>query len=433
MKVLVKFLSRSATGSIEHRDKIFEGEVITLGRATDQMIQLRDSRVALEHARIAKRGRHFSIYTKAIGGITVNDKSCRDAPLRVDDVVRVGANILRIIAAPDGVDFAFTFELDPDARMDQAEATPYRMTLSETVLRKRRWSWLFVIAILTALLVIPLSIIYPNPVAGWVSTLPMPGWLRNMPLPDDQVWDSGPLYRAHAAQIGDDCEQCHTVPFRMVRDEQCLACHQAITHHIDDSTFELPELANRRCATCHKEHHGDEYIVKRDQLLCSNCHGDLQRHAADSELDDAADFGDHHPAFSLTMLAAIGGPEGGNFDRWEWQALRLPQSSAELREKSNLKFDHKTHLDPEGVKAPDGQVVMACSDCHQLEAGGRLMATIGMEQHCESCHHLSFDENQPDRELPHGDANAIVQTLEEYYSYKFLSGSTQDPEQERQS
>ena len=321
------------------------------------MIQLRDSRVALEHARIAKRGRRFSIYTKAIGGITVNDKSCRDAPLRVDDVVRVGANILRIIAAPDGVDFAFTFELDPDARMDQAEATPYRMTLSETVLRKRRWSWLFVIAILTALLVIPLSIIYPNPVAGWVSTLPMPGWLRNMPLPDDQVWDSGPLYRAHAAQIGDDCEQCHTVPFRMVRDEQCLACHQEIAHHIDDSTFELPELANRRCATCHKEHHGDEYIVKRDQLLCSNCHGDLQRHAADSELEDAADFGDHHPAFSLTMLAATGGPEGGSFDRWEWQALRLPQSSAELREKSNLKFDHKTHLDPEGVKAPDGQVV----------------------------------------------------------------------------
>lgn len=429
MKVLVQFISRSVTGSVERRAKIFDGEVITLGRATDQMIQLRDPRVGLEHARIARRGRRYSIYTKAIGGLTVNDRSCRDSPLRVDDVVKVGSNILRVIEPPDGVDFAFSFELDPEARIDQVEATPYRMSLAETVLRKRRWSWIFVVAILAGLLVIPLAVIYPNPVTGWVAALPMPGWLRDVPLPDDQVWDSGPLYRAHTAQIGDDCRQCHSAPFKMVRDEQCLACHQAVAHHVDRVAFALPELEARRCANCHKEHHGAESVVRRDQSLCSNCHADLQHHAADATLEDAADFGTHHPGFSLTTLVAS--DTGGS--KWEWQAQRLPQSSEALREQSNLKFTHKAHLDPEGVKAPDGQVVMVCSDCHQLQAGGRLMASINMEQHCESCHQLSFDENQPDRQLPHGDANAIVRTLEEYYSYQFLTGSTQDQEQARES
>ncbi len=432
MKTLVRFISRSATGSVEHRDKIFEGEDLSFGRATDQTIQLRDPRVGLEHARIVKRGKGFSIYTKAIGGISVNDKSCRDAPLKTGDVVRIGANILHIVDPTDDVDFAFTFELDADARADEAETTPYKMSLAETALRKRRWSWAFVLTILVVFFLVPLGMIYPNPVKDWISARSLPGWAERIPLPDDQVWDSGPLYRAHDAQIGDDCSQCHVKAFQMVGDAECLACHEGVSHHVDATTFNLPELDNRRCGSCHKEHGGPDYFVRRDQSLCADCHGDLRDHAVDAALADAADFGTDHPEFSLSILM----PESqhkidGSID-WMWEITRVAQSSDSITEQSNLKFSHKAHLVPEGVKAPDGQVVMECGDCHQLESDGLLMTAINMELHCEQCHQLTFDEQAPDRVLPHGSAESVVQTLEEFYSYRFLTGGTEAPDEARQ-
>ena len=51
---------------------------------------------------------------------------------------------------------------------------------------------------------------------------------------------------------------------------------------------------------------------------------------------------------------------------------------------------------------PDGNVNMACGDYHTPEKGGMRMQTVTMENHCASCHELTFDPDVPDRVVPHG-------------------------------
>ena len=56
MRVLIRFLRRGTAGAVEAKERLFEGEAVTLGRSTDQTLHLKDKRVALRHARIALRG-----------------------------------------------------------------------------------------------------------------------------------------------------------------------------------------------------------------------------------------------------------------------------------------------------------------------------------------------------------------------------------------
>ena len=48
MRTLIRFLTRTAGGTVETRDRVVDGDAITLGRATDRTLHLKDSRVALE-------------------------------------------------------------------------------------------------------------------------------------------------------------------------------------------------------------------------------------------------------------------------------------------------------------------------------------------------------------------------------------------------
>ena len=54
---------------------------------------------------------------------------------------------------------------------------------------------------------------------------------------------------------------------------------------------------------------------------------------------------------------------------------------------------------------------------------GMLMKPITMEGACRRCHSLSFDKNNPSRQVPHGDPKRVVLTLEEYYSRVYLENT----------
>jgi hypothetical protein len=57
-----------------------------------------------------------------------------------------------------------------------------------------------------------------------------------------------------------------------------------------------------------------------------------------------------------------------------------------------------------------------------------------MENNCRSCHTLVFDPDAPKREVPHGDPDTVLLTLEEYYSREFLRdslGRTPSPQEVR--
>lgn len=404
MRAVIRFLARGTTGTVEQRDKIFEGDAITLGRATDQVLHLKDRRVALQAARIFRRGDRVLITSNEVAGVIVNGLLCRDAALGAGDIVAIGSNTLRLFEPPAGFDIAFTFELDATARVAEVARERPLLQLTETRLAKRSWSWvLFVLVTLAGLIVPALGTMQPTLRAS----------LRAGPLPDDGWWSSGPLSAVHQ-NLSTTCERCHARPFVRVRNEACLECHAATLHQHASIETRIERLQGERCTACHLEHNEPASLVRRDARLCADCHANLESvlgRTHDSGV--ATDFATAHPEFRLTMLEA-----GSPRDPPQWRRVKLEQAAG--AERSGLIFPHDVHLAAEGVKAPTGSVVMKCGDCHQPEEGGARMQPIRMEQHCESCHRLDFEPADPERTVPHGDPDRVLQTLIEYYSARYL-------------
>ena len=412
MIYLIRTIESRESGSVEHRDNQHSGDVITIGRATDQDIQLMESEVALNHARIALQGKgsaHIKS-TAAVHPITINDKVVASSPLNVGDTVSIGASSLKVIKPPAGFDFAITLErAEADRKGDLgALGMQFDANLSPTSFGKRSWSWLLFILIITAFLVLPVSGLLNENVKAV---------LHSTPLPDDGTWETGPLIPAHQSpEIASDCNQCHAEPFQMVQNEQCVACHSNANQHTDEN-IHFDELASVRCASCHKEHNEPATLVRQDDDLCVACHLDLSSGLTETQLANASNFGTDHPPFKLSMLLPA---EGDGIS--DWQIERVEQVLG-LQESSNLKFDHTKHLSPEGIDSPEGEEILQCSSCHALDDRSMLMAPITMEGSCRRCHTLVFDAGDPQREVPHGDPVQVILSLEEYYARVLLENS----------
>jgi hypothetical protein len=414
MRCLIRFLTRGPAGSVEQRDRVFEGEAVTLGRATDQVLHLKDRRVGLEHARLEPQGGGFRIATSALAGVLVNGRSRSEAALAAGDVIEVGENVLKIIAPPPGFDLAFTFELGSQARMQDAQPAWGALDLAAAGWSKRRWSWIIAVAVLALTLLLPAtSLLGPD-----AATL-----LRGLSLPSDRWWLAGPIHPAHGGATA-ACESCHATPFVRVQDAQCLACH-GVGRHITADTPDPTGLAAMRCASCHLEHDEPPGLVNARQELCADCHGTLAADAGSLGGHEVTDFGAQHPEFRVSLLQ----PSPAGLEAVEWNVVRLDLAAARGEDRSNLRFPHSKHLDPEGIDTPDGARALECAECHVPEAGGALLQPIAMEQHCAGCHSLTFDPDDPTRTVPHGDPEAVLQELIEYYSARLLGGDAPTSEQ----
>ncbi len=406
MRALIRFLTRAPGGAIETRERVFEGDALTLGRATDQVLQFKDRRVAFQHARVYRRDERIVLSCRSPATIVINEALVRDVELSLGDVLRLGANILTIVAPPAGIDVALTFELDPSVAGSDVEAVDPRLRLRSVRLGKRGWSWLLFLGILAAFLVVPFVML-----SGKAS---LEG-LRAGPLPCDHAWSTGALHEAHRT-IGGRCDACHQRPFVRVENQACLACHGPALHrHASPGIAVGADPDSARCERCHSSHE-PALLTRRDDALCTPCHADLKAVTAGrSTTGDATDFGTRHPQFRVTLQV-----EGasGDADRLR----RVPVDSPTLREKSHLKFGHAQHLDPRGLKTQDGTRVLGCGDCHRPQPGGARMQPIVMTEHCQGCHRLDFDPAFPDRQLPHGDVAGVLNTLLEYYSARYLEG-----------
>ena len=384
MRALIRFISRGAGGAVEQRDRVFDGEVITLGRATDQVINLKDRRVELEHARIARAGGRYLVSSRALTGVLVNGTVCRDAPLAVGDTLQIGSNVLTLITPPAEFDLAFTFELDAnvDTRAVEAQTLPLALSLQEVGARMRPWAWaLFAVVLIGALVVPWLS----SPQSGAV--LPT----RQTVLPSDHAWQTGPLHTAHA-NLGAKCESCHQRPFVRVTDQACLACHASSLHrHVALQNLELPALAATRCASCHHEHNEPSTLVRSDEQVCVSCHAQPQKKLQPAPV---ADFLREHPAFAATRI----------------------------KDDSHLRFPHDVHLDPKGIKTLTSTEVMTCAGCHEPQPNGARFQPVTMQRHCQRCHVLSFDPREPERSVPHATPATVLTSLLEYYASEYLQG-----------
>ncbi len=410
MRYLIRFITTNAAGDAEHNDKIISAPLITIGRATDQMLHLRDRRARLEHASIKPRNGDVHIKTSAMAGVTVNGRSHRDAKLAVGDVIEVGANVMRVIEPPDGVDFALTFELADDAGAEHLEQSWTTPTSGIAGWSKRRISWSLAALVLVLAFALPgLSLLGP----GVASVM-----RGSDALPDDSWWLAGPVHSAHSATAA-TCEKCHSNAFQRVPDDACMACHIADKHVASGSQAVLGEA---RCGSCHLEHNEPPELIKQHQGLCAGCHQDLP---SDVDLQPAGDFLDTHHDFRVTLLR----PAASSTDEIEWSIEHLALAEAMTTDRSNLKFDHKVHLDKDGIITPDGKRVIECDECHVPEPGGARMQAISMDEICSGCHTLAFDPDDPTRVVPHGDPEAVVQALIEYYSARLLGADPDAIEQ----
>lgn len=373
MKFLIRFITSNAAGGVEYNDKLIDAAAITIGRATDQTLHLRDKRVRLQHARIEAQAGVMHITTGMLSGVTVNGRSQSDARLMLGDAVEIGSNILRVLEPERGADFAISFELRADASADHQVADWGAQTSGVRGWSKRRLSWTAAAIVLLATAVLP-----------------------TLNLLSKSVLQAGPIHPAHAS-IGADCSNCHVVAFQRVPDTACTECH-SVARHVTAPAAGV--LGASRCASCHLEHNEPPQLVNQHQALCADCHAGL---GADSSLKSAADFLDAHPDFNVSLL----------------------QTAAE----SNLRFNHAKHLDAAGIVAPEGRRVVECAACHVPEPGGARMLPISMVDHCSNCHTLAFDPDDPTRTVPHGDPAEVLQTLIEYYSAKLLGADPDAVEQ----
>lgn len=392
-------------GLVVATDEAVSVDRITIGRGTDQDIQLPDVRVTLAHAEIRPRqGGGWGLECLSENPVIVNGSPVTDCKLGAGDTIDCGRFRLIVAPAEPGADLVLQIEERVSAREEKGRRRErYTLQLAETTLRKRRTAWGLVALVLVLLLALPVALRYGSFGAAGGSL--------------DAAWQAGPASAAHSGFI-EDCDACHQAPFVAVRNDACLACHKQQAHHSDHpDILALDDMGGARCGSCHLEHAGRDALIARKTELCTDCHADPSERYAAAELPPAGSFDDDHPGFTLSLPAWN--------DKGQAHPAELAQEPGPVREVSHLAYPHDVHLAKEGVSSPDGKRVMACADCHRPM--GASFAPIRMEDHCQSCHQLDFDPDVPGRRLPHRAPGEVAAIILDHFARMALVGGVQEP------
>lgn len=377
-------------------DESLEVDRITLGRGTDQDVQLADMRVTLAHAEIRLQpGGGYRIECHGDNPVWVNGSPVLQAALGVGDRIDCGRFRLAIAPLEPGADLVLEIREHATSREDQGRRrAQYRLGLAQAGLGGRRWAWGAAVLIVLALLAAPAALRYAGNTGASL----------------DALWLAGPSSAAHGAFV-EDCGTCHEAPFVRVRNGACLACHAGQPHHSDrPEVLALGGMGDARCGACHGEHAGRHGLIARAPSLCTDCHANPGRDFAVAQLRPVSSFAGDHPGFSPVA------------PQWRDGAVALATFAPGEKavEQSNLRFPHDLHLAAEGLATPDGRKMLACADCHR--AAGAGFTPIRMNAVCAQCHRLDLDPDHPARRLPHAQPQEIVATVRDHFSRLALTG-----------
>ena len=381
--------------------------VLRIGRGTNQDLRSENPAVALEHALIESDAAGYTITDKgSITGTYVNGKPVESSRLAKGDAIEIGDLRLEIqLADPSKPLFlrvvpsrstALFAEDEEEAAASSPVAAGARVVKAKKVdyvsaYRLRR-PWLTKLSLTALLLIIAFAVI-GELVRPEKQTVFMPGAVSSA-----HARARDPQGRA----VANDCQACHT-PWKSVTSSKCMACHPQNVH----AQFEKdpPE-----CYTCHAEHRGQTRLAAMSDQRCIGCHADLAAHARVPRAQLASQtFAQHR--YSFDDIERIAG-----FGEKTHPELAYPP------DRNSLRFNHKLHLSPRGVFSGEGKrQVLQCDSCHELvEVRGKLdPAAIDFEQHCQSCHKLTFDIRYPNAQVPHGGDPGIV--------YGFIGSYQGDP------
>lgn len=386
-------------------DENVELERITIGRGTDQDVQLPDVRITLAHAEIRPQQRTgFRLQCLSENPVLINGRPVQERVLRGGDEIDCGRFRLTVMPVEPGADLVLQIEERVTAREEKGRRRKkYQLALPETTLRKRQLAWALALAVLVPLLVLPFMLRFAS------------GHTTGASL--DAAWQAGPASAAHASFVR-DCAACHEKPFAAVRNEACQACHKDQPHHSDrPEILGLDRMGDANCAACHQEHTGRDALIARNTALCTDCHANPDKHYAAAKLPPVSRFDGDHPGFTLTLPAWD--------DKGELKHVKVAQEPGPVKEITHLAFPHDVHLVPDGVSSPDGKKVMVCADCHRPMATG--FAPIRMEEHCRSCHTLDLDPDEPGRHLPHRAPREVASLILDHYARVALAGGVEEP------
>ena len=255
----------------------------------------------------------------------------------------------------------------------------------------------------------------------------------------DKLWESGKLSVAHKG-LANDCQSCHVEPFVAVRDNACMTCHKQDAHEhikVADATLRLVQARGEptgfagfqravgstfnkpagRCVECHTEHEGAGAMAATDQKFCTECHDGMKARLPDTKIPDAADFGTSHPQFMPAVIINAA-PEKPVVKRIAWTPT--------AKEFGGLKFTHAQHLSTTNGVAqmvrrrpsefPE-QGGLDCENCHQADPSGTWFKPVVMEEACQTCHSLTFDQvGGTFRTLRHGEPEMVVADLRSFFA-----------------
>jgi predicted CXXCH cytochrome family protein len=416
MKILIRhMMKKTRSGGYAQRDEVIDATVLRFGRGAECEVHLTDPRVLLHHIELTQRP--AGLYLEAGSGVAfqLNGVLNTAATLKPGDKIYMGPYDLVVLDTPDGMDGALSVEYARPLGDDlQGLVNRSNITQNRTGLSIRGWAWLMLLLTLAIGLGAPLFSFYATDRTVGTADFQkqeMSGG-QSLLARADQIWQPGPMSSVHA-HFGDQCGTCHTSAFQAVSTETCVACHKNAGAHADPVAFPVASIDKQACASCHKEHTGDADLVLSSEQFCINCHSEIQTIAPDSHLKNVAGFSDH-PEFQPTIENA---QMSVTADR---VSLGDTPGPVDL---SNLKFTHKKHLNPAGMKSPDGsKTVLTCATCHQTETGGVAMLPAKFETSCATCHSLQFEPNALDRRMPHSTVAAAKQFIEDTYSSLALRG-----------
>ena len=415
MKVLLRRIDSPAAPATE---QLLDLTTLRIGRGSDQDVVLGDPRLAMAHAEIALHKGLIAVaprlQAKSRLGVKVNGTPQQSHTLHAGDVIDLGNHSLTVGKPSAGQDLVLTLQEQRPAQEERKlQKARLKTSLADTGWSRRWWSWGLFLVVITVALVLPLLQPLKAPPAAVADRQTLP----DRSLKADIVWNSGPLSNAHQ-MLSADCAVCHQAPFVRVQDASCKGCHADLGDHATTpATASQHPFAEQRCTDCHREHNGAQGLVPSSNAACTVCHAEPSKLPGKPGLP-TQDFTTAHPEFLLQLQRKA--PPGAK-DSFLWIEARQGTPEAK-REDTGLKFPHDLHLDSKGIDAPEGKRVLECASCHAPTADRASFVPVAMEPHCADCHRLDFDPQFPDRLLPHGEPQAVVDSVRDHFARIALAG-----------